>query len=97
MLHISFPRLAERELRPASAFYREAAAGLDDAFLDEVERCLAGISDHPFRGTRVGREIRRALPLGFPYALLYRARRRSIRILAVVNLRRRPSYWIGRR
>jgi hypothetical protein len=41
-------------------------------------------------------EVRRRLLRRFPYALLYKIKPDSIRILAVMNLRRRPSYWLGR-
>jgi hypothetical protein len=40
-------------------------------------------------------DVRRRL-LRFPYALLYKSKPSGIRILAVMNLRRRPAYWIGR-
>jgi hypothetical protein len=32
----------------------------------------------------------------FPYAVLYSVRGETVRILAVMNLKRRPTYWIGR-
>ncbi len=32
----------------------------------------------------------------FPYALLYKIKPSGIRILAVMNLKRRPTYWVGR-
>ena len=35
-------------------------------------------------------------PSAFPYALLYTVKPDGIRILAVMNLKRRPAYWVGR-
>jgi hypothetical protein len=32
----------------------------------------------------------------FPYALLYSVGSGNIRVLAVMNLKRRPMYWVGR-
>jgi hypothetical protein len=40
--------------------------------------------------------IRRRLIRRFPYALLYRVKTTEVRILAVMNLKRRPAHWVGR-
>ena len=40
--------------------------------------------------------VRRRLLRRFPYALLYKIKPDGIRVLAVMNLKRRPTYWIGR-
>jgi len=66
------------------------------AFLDEVEHCLEGVADHPEAGRMLAGSVRRRLLRRFPYALLYTARAEGIRILAVMNLKRRPNYWVGR-
>jgi hypothetical protein len=39
--------------------------------------------------------IRRRLIRRFPYALLYRVKPTEVRILAVMNLKRRPAYWVA--
>ena len=41
-------------------------------------------------------DVRRLMLRRFPYALLYRLSRDEIRVLAVMNLRRRPLYRVGR-
>jgi hypothetical protein len=40
--------------------------------------------------------VRRRLLRRFPYALLYKVKASGIRVLAVMNLKRRPAYWVGR-
>lgn len=40
--------------------------------------------------------LRRRRLQTFPYAFLYRVTTDRVRILAVMNLRRRPMYWVGR-
>jgi hypothetical protein len=40
--------------------------------------------------------VRRRLLRRFPYALLYSIKDDGIRVLAVMNLKRRPTYWVGR-
>jgi|SRR6185436_412298 len=92
----AFHRLAERELIEAAQYYEAEKPGLGRAFLNEIERCLRSIQLNPEAGTMVQGVVRRRLLRRFPYALLYAVKPRKIRILAVMNLKRRPAYWAGR-
>jgi plasmid stabilization system protein ParE len=96
MRRISFHHLAERELEDASRYYEYESPGLGAAFLDAVEKTCASILEHRDSGGTVFGSIRRRMIRRFPYALLYSIRSDRIRILAVMNLKRRPTYWIGR-
>jgi len=91
-----FHKLAELELNEAAQFYEQETPGLGHAFLNEVERCLQFTSEHPEAGPVVRGQVRRRLLRRFPYALLYSIKPQGIRILAVMNLKRRPNYWVGR-
>ena len=91
-----FHRLADRELNEAAQYYELESTGLGSSFLREVSRCLRSIEQHPGAGAILRGAVRRRLLRRFPYALLYKIKPDSIRILAVMNLRRRPTYWIGR-
>jgi toxin ParE1/3/4 len=91
-----FHRLAEHELNEAAQYYDLEDPGLGGAFLDEVDRCLDSIQAHPEAGVILRGDVRRRLLRRFPYALLYKIKPTGIRILAVMNLKRRPTYWIGR-
>ncbi len=91
-----FHRLAERELNEAAQYYDVEEPGLGSSFLQEVERCFQAIEAHPEAGEILRGSIRRRLLRRFPYALLYKIKPSGIRILAVMNLKRRPSYWVGR-
>ena len=92
----SFHDLAKVELEEASQYYDRKTAGLGAAFVAEVERCTAAILAHPEAGPIVKGAIRRRLVGRFPYGLLYRVKPECVRIFAVMNLKRRPAYWIGR-
>ncbi len=92
----AFHRLAERELNDAAQYYELENPGLGCSFLEEVERSLRSIAEHPEAGSILGGSVRRRLLRRFPYALLYKIRPEGIRVLAVMNLKRRPSYWVGR-
>jgi plasmid stabilization system protein ParE len=96
MRRSEFHRLARRELNDSAQYYEMESPGLGAAFLDEVERCLEIIADHPEAGAIVLGSVRRRLLRRFPYALLYSIKDDGIRVLAVMNLKRRPTYWVGR-
>jgi len=96
MERVSYHRLARRELNEAAQYYELESPGLGVAFLDEVERCTQAIANFPEAGPLITETIRRRLLLRFPYALLYSIKPDKVRVLAVMNLRRRPMYWLGR-
>ena len=91
-----FHRLADRELNEAAQYYDLEDPGLGSSFLEEVDRCVQSIEDHPEAGTILRGSVRRRLLQRFPYALLYKIKPDGIRILAVMNLKRRPTYWVDR-
>lgn len=91
-----FHRLAERELNEAAQYYELESPGLGSSFLKEVGRCLQSIADHPEAGTILRGSVRRRLLRRFPYALLYTIKPSAIRVVAVMNLKRRPTCWVGR-
>ncbi len=96
MERVSYHRLARRELNEAAQYYESESPGLGAAFLDEVERCTHAIVTFPEAGPLITATIRRRLVLRFPYALLYSIKPDKVRVLAVMNLKRRPMYWVGR-
>jgi plasmid stabilization system protein ParE len=95
-VRVTFNELAERELNEAIQYYEQERTGLGATFLSEVRRCTASIAQHPHAGPLVGSNVRRRLCHRFPYALLYAQAAEEIRILAVMNMKRRPNYWVGR-
>ena len=95
-MSVSFHPLAERELNDAAQYYERESPGLGAAFLAEAQRCCDSILEYPDSGQVASGTIRRRLLRRFPYAVLYTIRPDEVRILAVMNLRRRPGYWAGR-
>jgi hypothetical protein len=80
----------------AAQYYEQESPGLGTLFLDAAERCEQAILEYPNAGTVLQGEIRRRLFPTFPFAYLYRVVEGRVRILAVMNLKRRPTYWVGR-
>jgi len=96
MEKVSYHRLARRELNEAAQYYESESPGLGAAFLDEVERCGHALVNFSEAGPLITETIRRRLVSRFPYALLYSIKPERVRVLAVMNLKRRPMYWVGR-
>jgi len=91
-----FHRLAQRELAEAATYFERQRPGLGAAFIAEVERCVAAILEFPEAGVVVLGAVRRRLVRRFPYAVLCSIKSDHIRVLAIMNRRRRPMYWVGR-
>jgi hypothetical protein len=87
-----FHRLAEYALNEAAQYYDLEDPGLGTAFLDEVDRCLQSIQAAPEAGAILLGTVRRRLLRRFPYRPCTRSRRVASGVLAVMNLRRRPTY-----
>lgn len=96
MTLVSFNQLAERELTDATQYYELESQGLGEAFLADVQRCCDGIVEHPEAGQIVLGSVRRRILRRFPYAVLYTIRADSVRVLAIMNMKRRPAYWSRR-
>ena len=96
MKRVAFHKLAERELNDAALYYEQERTGLGTKFLVEVERIIGSIIQNPHAGKQVRGRVRRRIFRKFPYGILYSVNVDGIRILAIMNLRRRPLYWAGR-
>lgn len=93
---VSFHRLAEGEFLEAIEYYKTIGNDLAKDFIAEIAHGLDSILDHPESAPCVGKKVRRKQIRRFPYVLLYSVRSEGIRILAVMNQKRRPFYWRGR-
>jgi len=70
--------------------------GLGARFLAEVGRCIELLVENPEAGPVVLGPVRRRFVRRFPYSVLYTVKPEGVRILAVMHLKRRPQYWVGR-
>ena len=77
-------------------YYVLEREGLGESFPREVERALAYIREYPEAAPLLAGNVRRRLVRRFPYAVLYSVHDAVLRVLAIMNLRRRPFYWADR-
>ncbi|HYG62779.1 MAG TPA: type II toxin-antitoxin system RelE/ParE family toxin [Thermoanaerobaculia bacterium] len=94
---LSLAPLAKKELDEAVDYYDAESPGLGRAFVSEIEDAFEQILDYPESAPIVRGTVRRKILRRFPYDLLYSVRPDSVRILAVMNQKRRPFYWWGRK
>jgi len=84
---------AEQDLHEAAEFYeRKGSALVAGRFIDEFERLVSLLREHPQIGS-LRSNGRRSLSMKvFPYSLIYRATAQEIFILVVKHISRRPGY-----
>ena len=95
-LRVVFHALAEIELNEAAQYYQQESAGLGVSFLIEIERAVEFVREHPSGSVLVATTVRSKRVRRFPYSIIYSVRPDHVRILAVMNQRRRPFYWRDR-
>lgn len=92
-----FHPTARRELAAAMTVGEERAPGLGRELLVEVRRVLALLCDTPLIGQPLD-EHRRRFPLTrFPFAIIYRLKGDTLRVLAIAHRRQRPGFWSERK
>ena len=88
-----FHEAAEEEFFAAVEYYEACQPRLGLRFSEEVYSAIKRICDHPHAWTSIDSKTRRSLTNKFPYGILYRIVEDQIRIMAVMNLHRKPGYW----
>jgi len=85
------------EFIAAGKYYNRRVPGLGDKFVDEVEQGIKIILDGPFVWRVMREDVRRYLIKRFPYGIYYSVDGDTVVIWAVMDLRRKPDYWLTRR
>ena len=84
---------ADEEFALAVRYYSEISSQLGIRFYREMERLLREVCVHPERHWQFDPPVRRHLSREFPYAVIFLVRPEHVWIVAVMNMKRRPSYW----
>lgn len=87
---------AEQELRDQIGYFDGISRAVAIRFVDEIERAVDEIREHPRIGAPLGRLLRRRVLTGFKYSVLYVDTEAEIVIVAIAPHRRRPRYWRDR-
>ena len=87
---------AKEELDGAVAYCEQCQPGLGLEFAEEVYATIARIIQYPNAWSTLSKNSRRCWVNRFPYGVIYQIKSRTLRIIAVAHLHRRPGYWKGR-
>jgi plasmid stabilization system protein ParE len=91
-----FHPAAQRELVAAIEIGEERAQGLGHELLQEVERAVNLLCQFPNVGEPLDGPYRRLSLRRFPFGIIYRIDRETLRVLALAHRRQSPRYWTGR-
>ncbi len=92
----SFHPDAQMELNAQIVYYEECRANLGVEFAAEIYKTIQRILEFPDAWQLLSGDIRRCLVNRFPFGVLYYQRRDEIIILAVMQLNKKPDYWVDR-
>jgi toxin ParE1/3/4 len=95
-VHISLnlSPVAKRDILDISDYYAEVSVALAERFVEELQRSLHGLTQHPDKGSRRYAHLLpdrslRTWPLDrFPYLLFYRSHDETLKLLRVLHERR---------
>jgi plasmid stabilization system protein ParE len=87
---------AQAELDQAADYYNACQPHLGGDFAREVYATIQNILSHPKAWAPLSKHTRRCLVHRFPYGVIYQLEARTIRIIAVMHLSRKPGYWKNR-
>lgn len=92
MRHALHPE-AEEELAQAVRYYSAIDPELGVRFYREIERLILEVCAEPRRFRRFDPPARRHFSHWFPYSVIYLDEPERVWIVAVMHLKRQPSYW----
>ncbi len=95
-MNYAFHPEAEAELNAGIDWYESRERGLGLDFATEVEAAVQRALSFPHAWPVMLGDIRRALVHRFPYGVLYAQEPLRVFVIAVMHLRRHPSYWHDR-
>ena len=81
------------EFKEAAVFYFGRQPGLDQRFIDCVQRTVARIASTPESCPVFEGDVRRCLTRVFPYGILFTIERDYLLVVAVMHCSREPGYW----
>ncbi len=97
---MSFPLVfhpsVKGEIDEAFRWYEQKRPGLGDDFLAAIEEVFNRLRTMPQIHQTVYRDVRRALPKRFPYAVYYRVHDDRVEVISVHHSSRDPSRWQSR-
>ena len=95
-MEVKFLELAQIELDETFDYYEYQQKNLGLRFINEVEKSIELIKYYPLGWHQLSKNTRRCLVKNFPYGIVYQIKEEYILVVGIVNLHRKPNYWINR-
>lgn len=96
-MRVSFNSEALAEVEEATRWYRENGGVTPSRAFTMEQRVVSLAHQQPGIGSPGLHGTSRLYLKRFPYTLVFRIGRESVRVIAVAHQSRRPGYWSGRR
>ncbi len=87
---------AATEYEEAKAYYTAIYSELGERFEEEMDDLITEVCRHPLQYREYDSPLRRHFSRNFPYAILYLNEPERIWVVAIMHMKRRPSYWKSR-
>ena len=96
MKKVEFLALAQNELDDIyeSLEYQKKSQG--NKFIDEIEKMLNLIKTYPNVWSKKSENTQKCFLKDFPYAIIYQSVNNTIRVVAIMNLRKKPIHWASK-
>lgn len=82
---------AETDLKVASDWYALQKAGLDQDFIQEIEKSIHRIQDNPKQFAYIRKQIRMSIVKRFPYGIYFYNTDDIINVFAIFHFSRNPK------
>lgn len=96
MREVTFLVLAKNELDDTFEALEFQKENQGYSFIAEVEKMLELIKSYPSIWHPISTDTYRCFLKGFPYAIIYQNRDDSIRVVAIMNLYKKPIHWASK-
>ncbi|HNV47472.1 MAG TPA: type II toxin-antitoxin system RelE/ParE family toxin [Spirochaetota bacterium] len=93
MKQVLFHPVAEAEMAESALWYENKQKNLGKRFLEAVESALKRIQIQPELYRVLENDIRMCGVGRFPYGIIFREKERSIEVIAIMHLKRKPGFW----
>ena len=84
---------AQAKFNKAVEYDEQFKPGLGLEFAEEVYANISRIIQYPDAWSALSKNCRRCLVNRFPYRVIFQIKFRSLRIIVIAHLNRRPHYW----
>jgi len=96
MIHsMKFLEIAQDELDNVFESYEYQTSNGQD-FIKDVKATLTRIKNYPNIWCKSSEHTHRCILRHFPYAIIYQVYKDDILVLAIVNLRKKPTLWASK-